>query len=180
MPGYVAFLRAVNVGKRQLKMVEAREVLQSNGFADVETYIQTGNAFVSTPLRSTAKVEEAVGRALSRHAGFDIVAIVRKPADLSALLAAVDGIPEEVPDETSRYVSLCLTEPPEERVAQLHGLRTPGERATVIGKDVLMELAVPFNEATLTGARLERILGVPGTARNITVLRALTQKWGAR
>jgi uncharacterized protein (DUF1697 family) len=154
-------------------------VLQDSGFCDVETYIQTGNVFVSTPLRSTAKVEAAMGGALSHQAGFDVVAIVRTPTDLSALLAAVDGIPEEVPDETSRYVSLCLREPAEARVAELHGLRTPGERATVIGKDVLMEFAVPFNEATLTGARLEKILGVPGTARNLTVLRALTQKWGA-
>ena len=30
-----------------------------------------------------------------------------------------------------------------------------------------MEFAVPFNEAKLTGARIEKILGVPGTARNI-------------
>lgn len=179
MPGYVAFLRAVNVGKRQLKMAEAREVLQANGFRDVETYIQTGNVFVSTPLRSPAKVEAEVGSALSLHAGFDIVAIVRTPSNLTALLTAVDGIPVEVPDETSRYVSLCLEEPAEARVAELHGRSTPGERATVIGKDVLVELAVPFNEATLTGVRLEKILGVPGTARNITVLRALTQKWGA-
>jgi hypothetical protein len=42
-----------------------------------------------------------------------------------------------------------------------------------------MEFAVPFNEAKLTGARIEKILGVPGTARNIKVVRALAQKWSA-
>ena len=50
----------------------------------------------------------------------------------------------------------------------------------MIGHDVVMEVSVPFNEITLTGARLERILGVPGTARNLTVVRALAQKWGDR
>lgn len=53
----------------------------------------------------------------------------------------------------------------------------------MIGKDVgmelVMEVAVPFNEAELTGARIEKILCVPGTTRNLTVDRALAQKWGA-
>ncbi len=42
-----------------------------------------------------------------------------------------------------------------------------------------MEFAVPFNEVKLNGARIEKILGIPGTARNLTVVRALAQKWGA-
>ncbi len=179
MPGYVVFLRAVNVGKRQLKMAEARAVLSDNGFGDVESHIQTGNFYVTSPLRSVAKLEAEVGRVLGAHAGFDIVAIARKPAELPALLAELDGIPEQVQGETSRYVSFCTAAPAAAATAELHEQETPRERATVIGKDVLMEFAVPFHEAKLTGARIEKILGVPGTARNITVVRALAQKWSA-
>jgi uncharacterized protein (DUF1697 family) len=178
MPSHVVFLRAVNVGKRQLKMAEAREVLQDNGFAKVESHIQSGNLLVSSSLRSIAKVEQEVGRLLSEHAGFDVVAIVRKPADLPALVEAVDGIPESVEGETSRYVSFCLTAPDAAHVRALHEWDAARERARVIGKDVLMEFAVPFHEAKLTGARIEQILRVPGTARNMTVVRALAQKWG--
>jgi uncharacterized protein (DUF1697 family) len=179
MPGYAVFLRAVNVGKRQLKMADARKVLSDNGFDDVESHIQTGNLYLTTPLRSVAKVEAAVGRVLGEHAGFDIVAIARKPAELSALVEAVDGIPEHLPGESSRYVSFCGTAPAASATEELHAWDGAGERATVIGKDVLMEFAVPFNEVKLTGARIEKILGIPGTARNMTVVRALAQKWGA-
>jgi uncharacterized protein (DUF1697 family) len=179
MPGYVVFLRAVNVGKRQLKMADARKVLSDNGFDDVESHIQTGNLFLSTQLRSVAKVEAEVGRVLGGHAGFDIVAIARKPAELPALVAAVDGIPEQLRGESSRYVSFCAAAPSAAATKELQGWDGAGERATVIGKDVLMEFAVPFHEAKLTGARIEKILGIPGTARNMTVVRALAQKWGA-
>lgn len=178
MPGYVVFLRAVNVGKRQLKMAEARKVLSDNGFDDVESHIQTGNLFLSTPLRSVAKVEAEVGRVLGKHAGFEIVAIARKPAE-PALVEAVDGIPEHLKGESSRYVSFCATAPTAAAAKELQDWDGAGERATVMGKDVLMEFAVPFNEAKLTGARIEKILGIPGTARNMTVVRALAQKWGA-
>ena len=178
MPSYVVFLRAVNVAKRPLKMAEARNVLEENGFGKVESYIQSGNLLVSSPRRSAAMVGEEVGRLLSEHAGFDVVAIVRKPADLRALVEAVDGIPESVKGETSRYVSFCLTTPDAARVRALHEWDGAGERARVIGKDVLMEFALPFHAVKLTGARIEKILGVPGTARNLTVVRALAQKWG--
>lgn len=179
MPGYVVLLRAVNVGKRQLKMADARKVLSDNGFEEVESHIQTGNLYLSTPLRSVAKVETEVGRVLGEHAGFDIVAIARRPAELPALVEAVDGIPEHLPGESSRYVSFCVKAPTEAATKELHAWDGAGERATVIGKDVLMEFAVPFNEVKLTGARIEKILGIPGTARNLTVVRALAQKWGA-
>ena len=179
MAGYIVFLRAVNVGKRQLKMAEARKVLSDNGFEAVESHIQTGNFFVSSALRSVPKLEAEVGRVLSAHAGFDIVAIARRPAELAALLEEVDGIPEQVKGETSRFVSFCTTAPSAAATKELHAQEVERERATVIGKDVLMEFAVPFNEAKLTGARIEKILGVPGTARNIKVVRALAQKWSA-
>ena len=179
MPSYVVFLRAVNVGKRQLKMAEARKVLSDNGFDDVESHIQTGNLFVTTPLRSLAKVEAEVGRVLGKHAGFEIVAIARKPAELPALVKAVDGIPTHLKGESSRYVSFCATAPKAAATKDLEDWDGAGERATVMGKDVLMEFAVPFHEAKLTGARIEKILGIAGTARNMTVVRALAQKWGA-
>ena len=178
MPGYVVFLRAVNVGKRPLKMEDARKVLSDNGFNEVESHIQTGNFFLSTPMRGIAKVETEVGRVLGEHAGFDIVAIARRPADLPELVEVVDGMPEQLAGESSRYVSFCAAAPTAAATAKLHDWDGAGERATVIGKDVLMEFAVPFHEAKLTGARIEKILGIPGTARNLTVVRALAQKWG--
>lgn len=179
MPRHIVFLRAVNVGKRQLPMAAAREYLSGNGFTQVESYIQTGNLLVTSAMRSTSKVERTVGELLSDHAGFDVVAIARTPAELSALVARLDATPPALSAEAGRYVSFCTTEPERSRVAELEGWQADGERARVIGKDVLMELTVPFNQVTLTGARIERILGVPGTARNLTVVRAIAQKWGS-
>ncbi|MGH3414114.1 MAG: DUF1697 domain-containing protein, partial [Marmoricola sp.] len=38
MPSYVALLRAVNVGKRQLPMAALRDCLTDAGLTEVETY----------------------------------------------------------------------------------------------------------------------------------------------
>lgn len=178
MAKFVVFLRAVNVGGRKLAMADARKVLEDNGFTGVESHIQTGNFLVDTSLRSIAKVEQAVGEALGKHAGYDVVAIARRPADLSGLVESVDAVPVSLEGEQSRYVSFCVEAPTAARAAELEEWDAPGERAHVIGKDVLMEFALPFHTAKLTGPKIEKVLGVAGTARNMTVVRALAQKWG--
>jgi uncharacterized protein (DUF1697 family) len=178
MPSYVVFLRAVNVGKRILRMEHARQVLEDNAFVDVASHIQTGNMLVTTPMRSPAKVEQAVGECLSAAAGFDIVAMARRPVDLTNLVTAADGIPPSFDRQVGRYVAFCQQDVTEEAAARLAAWEAPGERAHVIGRDVLVELGRAFNEAKLGNAQVERVTGVPATTRNLTVVRTLAQKWG--
>lgn len=178
MPEFVVFLRAVNVGKRQLRMAEARTALEESGFLDVESHIQTGNFLISTPMRSAAKVEAAVSDCLGRHAGFDIVTMARTPRQLVALVEAVDGIPE-VFEGSRRYVSFLTTAPAASARAELEAWADGDERAFVLGKDVLLEIGGSFAEAKLGNALLEKIAGVDGTARNMTVVRAIAKKWGS-
>jgi uncharacterized protein (DUF1697 family) len=174
---YVVLLRAVNVGGRQLKMAQAREVLSDNGFDDVESHIQTGNFLLRSTRRSDVAVEDEVAKVLSEHAGFPIVAVARKPPELTSLVEAVDGIPAPEGGR-ARYVTFLTKAPTASAARDLEGWDVAGEQAHVIGKDVLVDFAVSYHEAKLTGARIERILGVPGTARNMTVVRKLAEKWG--
>ena len=82
MPSYVAFLRAVNVSGRFVKMAELRAALEAARFTDVATYIQSGNVFVRTPLRSVRAASAELSRVLTQWAGFDVRAIVRTPTEL--------------------------------------------------------------------------------------------------
>ena len=73
MPSHVAFLRAVNVGGRFVRMAELRAALEAAGFTDVETHLQSGNVRVRTPMRSTAKVAAEQGLGELRRAAPDFV-----------------------------------------------------------------------------------------------------------
>lgn len=178
MPEFVVFLRAVNVGKRKLTMAEARDALSDSGFADVESHIQTGNFLLGTNMRSAAKVEAAVSTCLSAHAGFDIVSMARTRKQVRALVEEVDGIPA-VWEGASRYVSFLADAPAAAARRRLEEWDESKERAFVLGKHVLLEIGGPFHEARLGNALLEKIAGVDGTARNMTVVRAIAEKWGA-
>lgn len=179
MPVYVAFLRAVNVGGRFVKMDAMRAALEASGFAEVETHIQSGNVRLRSPLRSPARVEAAMEECLAAFAGFSIAAMVRTPQQVRALETEADGTPPLLATEGRRYVAVAKGPIDEESQAALESYDSTDERARAISGAVLLEYGVAFNQSRLSGARLERMAGQALTARDLKVIRAMSEKWGA-
>ncbi|GAA4405364.1 DUF1697 domain-containing protein [Fodinibacter luteus] len=179
MPSYVAFLRAVNVGGRVVRMDGVRAALEDAGFTDVATHIQSGNVFVRSGRRSTAAVAAEVSKVLGAFAGFDVPAIVRTPAQVRAALSAADGIPPMLEPGARRYLAFADGPVPDDAATTLDAWDRPGERARVLGSEVLAELTIGFHRTTLTNARIERITGRTTTWRDLTVVRAIDDRWGA-
>ena len=92
MPTYIAFLRAINVGKRMFAKDAIVQACEDAGCTDVETYINTGNVRVTTRLRSRAKVEPALEEAFEAAAGFDVPTIVFTPKELTAVAADAEEL----------------------------------------------------------------------------------------
>ncbi len=176
MPTYIAFLRAVNVASRWVKMARVNTLLPEHGYAEVATHIQSGNLRVTTPTRSAAKVASHLRTVLSEEFGFDIPAIVRTPAQLRELVSTVEGMPAALP-EARVYIAFLEASPSATARDQLDGWDNPGERAVVVGPNVVLWLTVPFHKARLTNARIEAIAGV-ATTRDLKVVRTLAEKWG--
>lgn len=179
MSSYVAFLRAVNVGGRFVKMADLRDALSSSGFGDVKTHIQSGNVRVSSTRRSAVKVAEDLSRALTEWAGFEIPAIVRTPTQLGALMATVDSLPCLLGAEARRYVAFASGAVPAGATRTLDAWDQPGERARVVGADVIADFTVDFHSIKLTNARIEKVTGLTTTWRDVKVVRAVTEKWGS-
>lgn len=178
MPRHIVFLRAVNVGGRWVKMQRLREVLADNGFQDVETYIQSGNIRVATPMRSPAKVAAALETLLEAEFGFAIPCIVRSPAQLRAVAAYADGLPDPLDGGTlRRYVTFFGDPLPEDRAAELSAWDEPGERLQPAGSELHWWLGKSSHQAKISNARLERG-GAVATTRDLKVVRALADKWG--
>lgn len=177
MPSYIAFLRAVNVAGRFVKMAELREALVDAGFANVETHIQSGNVFVTSRRRSPDAVASEIRSVLTQWAGFDIPAIVRTPPALVESLGEVDALPPLLPD-AKRYLAFADNVVSAEAAATLDAWDKPGERARVLRDCVVADLAIDFHKTTLTNTRIEKITGLTTTWRDAKVVRALAEKWG--
>lgn len=177
MPRYVAFLRAVNVGKRKYPMADLRAALDAAGYVDVLTHIQTGNVLLTSPLRSREELEAALEELFERDRGFDVATVVLTPKELTRVAADADELAGQHPADHGHYISLLKNEPTPEGIARIEGHGYPDEVAVVRGRAVHLLYAKPYHEAKVSNAQVEKALGV-ATNRNAKVIRTLAEKWG--
>ena len=63
---YVAFLRAVNVGGRVVKMTELKKIFEGAGLEDVSTFIASGNVIFASA-KPPQKLEPQIQAALQKE-----------------------------------------------------------------------------------------------------------------
>ena len=178
MPTWIGFLRAVNVGKRQVKMQTLRELLADNGFDDVETHIASGNIRVRSSARNADRVERQLRTVISDGFGFDVPVVVRTPSQLRRVAEEAEALESPIGASAGRYVTFLTGALDPAGVEALHAWDVPTEAARVVGNDIVLFLAEGVQAAKLSNTRIEKLTGAVGTARNITVVRALAAKWG--
>lgn len=84
MTVWVAFLRAVNVGKRQMKMAELKALCEELGYGGVKTILASGNVRFETERDPKAELEAAI----EKRWGFLSEAVMRSGAEIEAMLAS--------------------------------------------------------------------------------------------
>ena len=177
MPTHIGFLRAVNIGKRQYKTADLRAALEGAGYTDVETHIQTGNIKIGSPLRSRAKVEAELEALFLADRGFEVVTMVLSPAELTRVTTEAEDLATEHRPEHGQYLTFLKSEPSPSAAAAVEALSGDGETFLVRGRVVHMLYDVPYGTSNAT-PQVEKKAG-PGTNRNLKVVRALAEKWGA-
>ena len=155
-------------------MPELRTVLGEGGFADVRTYVQSGNVVVSSRA-APAKVGAQAEALIAERFGFDVDVIVRTGDELASVVAR--NPLAEVAVQPKRYqVSFLDAEPDPEVVERISGLAVDGERLVAIGRELYAWHPDGVARSKLS-AKLAatRGLGVRATARNWTTVTTLLE-----
>lgn len=163
----VALLRGVNVGGAgKLPMADFRDLLESLGFARVETLIQSGNALFEAPGEDAA-LEATISAALGRRFGFAPEVFLRSAADMAA--AATDH--PFAGAKASRVHVFFLRGMPVIDAARLAPFAAPGDAWSVAPGRVTLALPDGIGRSKLA-ERLMRQLP-PNTARNLNTVTKL-------
>jgi uncharacterized protein (DUF1697 family) len=166
MTRYVALLRAVNVGGRsKISMTSLRELVESLGFANVATVVQTGNVVFTARGRSPARVATAIEERLASHLGVRSKVLIRNHDEMRAV---VDTNPfGEVPGEGSRFfVAFLSGRPLQERLATLDAATFAPDEFRAAERELYLWCPNGIGRSKLTVDLLERKLGVTATIRN--------------
>ena len=173
----VAFLRAVNLGKRTVRMARLVEVFERAGYTDVWTHINSGNVAFDAA-GSRASLENAIGKMLEREFGFELTTFVRTPAELHKLVSAN---PFRVATGDTYYVTFLKQSPTAAAARALTALSNDFDTLVVRGRDVHWRMRGRSVESHLKKGDWERIVGKNcSTSRNMNMLRTLDAKIGSR
>jgi uncharacterized protein (DUF1697 family) len=102
MTVWIAFLRAVNVGKRQMKMAELKALCEELGFTRVKTILASGNVRFEADADPKATLEAAI----ETRWGWRSEAVIRTGAEIEAMIAADPFADWPAADTYHRYVLL--------------------------------------------------------------------------
>jgi uncharacterized protein (DUF1697 family) len=160
---YAALLRGVNVGGRgKVPTPELVELFASLGHVDVKSYIQSGNVV----FRGAAVDAGTLEAAIAERFGLDTRVILRTHSELEAIAA-------KSPYDTSAHVVFLDRAPERAAIEALDPDRSPGDRFSVVGREIYVSFAHGAGRTKLTLDWFERRLGVAGTQRNWNTLLKL-------
>ncbi len=174
MTKYIAFLRAINVGGNSIiKMADLKQMFESFELENVQTYIQSGNVIFESDEKDSSVLEERIERQLEKAFGKKIQLFVRT---IRQVVSIVKACPFDPKEGESAYVVILDKKPDKKSVGALMAFRSEYDDFAVKGKEGY-QLRRSREKSTFINHSMEQILKVPGTARNLTTLKKLVEKY---
>jgi uncharacterized protein (DUF1697 family) len=174
---YVAFLRAINVGGRNVRMETLRRHFEELGFARVETHIASGNVVFESRSADEARLVKRIEGHLADALGFEVDTFLRTDGEVAA-------IARHRPFEAAALVragAFCvgflaapLSAPAREALARLE---TDIDRLHARGREVYWLCRKRQSESDFSNAVLERRLGVRATFRGMPTVTKLAARF---
>jgi uncharacterized protein (DUF1697 family) len=177
MPRYVAFLRAINVGGHTVKMGDLRRLFETMGFANVETFIASGNVIFESNSKGTQAMERKIENRLRESLGYEVDTFVRATSEVTRVAQYKPFDDSELEADHTIYVGFLADTPSRQTIQKLVSFQTELDRFHVSGREIYWLCRTKSSDSKFSGALLERTLGMRATIRNSTTVRKIAVKF---
>jgi uncharacterized protein (DUF1697 family) len=174
MPRYVAFLRAINVGGRTVRMDALRREFERCGGSNVETFIASGNVIFESSRRNADVLEQLIETQLLQGLGFSVTTFVRTIPQLAEIAAHQPFGKADRTPESRLFVGFMKKAP---RASAVAALRTDLDVYAVRGREVYWLRRNQLMQSVASGPKTETLLDTPITMRNVNTVERLAMKY---
>ena len=164
MTAYVALLRGINLGKRQLRMEDLRRIAAGLGLGSPSTYIASGNLLFTSD-RGEQALKADLETRLAEQMGASVGVMIRTAKEMTEV-ARANPFPKQ---PANKVVAIFLDEPAPRDAAD-HAKNAADEKIE-IGK---REIYVHYPEGQ-GRSRLAIPAAARGTARNMNSVAKLAE-----
>ncbi len=177
MTRYIAFLRAINVGRgRTIKMDVLRRIFQSAGLENVSTYTASGNVVFETSGSNPAALERKIEDELLTTLGYEVATFIRTAAEVASI-ARYQPFP--VSGTGPADLNIIFFAAPLDAAARkkVLSLRASTDDFVVRGREIYWLRRNPPGEYGSAGAQLDQTLGQPFTVRSARTIKKLAAEY---
>jgi uncharacterized protein (DUF1697 family) len=167
-------------GHNSIKMADLLTLYRDLGYADSETYIQSGNVIFNAVEKSNpSAIASGIEKAILKRFSFEIPVSLRTAKELSGLQSINPYITEQHFDPAKMAVIFLTEKPSEEQIQKVIDINYPPDRFIIIDREIFIYCPNGFGTTKLYTNFFEKKMGVTGTARNwktITTILNLVEK----
>ncbi len=168
----IAFLRALNVGGHTVKMDALRALFEQLGFANVATFIASGNVLFDGD-GAAEELEARIETHLQAALGYEVATFLRTPAEVAAIANYQPFNATDLEQAFGLMVAFLKAQPDEAATERLVAYRRTSDDFAVHGREVYWLRHTQQSETNFASATLERLLRAPATVRSMTTVRKL-------
>jgi uncharacterized protein (DUF1697 family) len=177
MPRYFAFLRAVNVGGRVVKMDRLKLLFESLGFSNVETFIASGNVIFDSRSTAESTLQRKIEKCLHTALGYEVATMLRTPAELAAVAAYKPFTDAALKSAAAFNVGLLATSLDAAGARAVTKFKTDIDDFHVNGRELYWLCKIRQSDSKFNCAAFEKALGVRATFRNVNTIAKLAAKY---
>ncbi len=172
MNRYVALFRGINVGRaKRIAMADLRAILESLGYTQVRTLLNSGNAVFEAAGEAPEKMATRIRSAVAKKVGVDALVVVKSAGDIAAVVKA-NKLASTATDPSRLLVALTIDAPTLAGLSHLAKTQWKGDAVHVGKHAAYIWCADGFLESKAAVALL-RDLGEYGTTRNWATLEKI-------
>lgn len=175
---HLCLLRGINVsGHNMIKMEALKTTLESIGFENVQTYIQSGNVFVDTAEESPASVGFLIKQEIFKTFGYDVPVVVIGQEDLEACFKNNPFLKDTAVDLKKIYVAFVSKELKNENINDLKISQFKPDEAHIDSTRIFIKYAVGAGKTRLDQKYIEKKLNLTATIRNWNTVTQLLKMY---
>ena len=176
MPVYIAMLRGINIGPhKRMKMEKLRACCEGLGFADVKTYIQSGNVIFRAGKLSPAALSKKLRDCIVNDFGFSAEVISRSREEMKEIIDDNPFMKERGIDTLKLHVAFLSESASAAALKKLQGLTLAPDRTHGSGQEIYFYFPNGVSGSSLWRHPLDRVLSLPVTMRNWKTVTTLYQ-----
>ena len=177
MATHISLLRGINVsGQKKVDMKKLKQLYESLGFKEVQTYIQSGNVIFEHAATKIPELLIKIQNKIMQYFGFEVFVVIRTKHEFQKL---IQNNPFAGKDESRIYVTFLSEKPKDVLMEEIEKVKGKEEEFFLSGKEIYFFCPHGYGRTKLSNNFFERKLKVAATTRNwrtVSTLLSLAQK----